>query len=343
MSKKHFSSITTVLAASILFIACGDDEKKSSCDQARTCADASAQCGTIDDGCGKPLNCGTCSGAELCGVTGTPNVCAAAPTQPNAPSGISPAQSSALSLIQDLRARIGVPYLTMVKELNTAAQAHATYGKQHAADANCQSTGHDEKMGCAGFTGTEHGQRVTAAGYKQPATFEIVHFLDDPETAVPAWLITLWHRIPLIHPSVLDFGYGSEMGWQVLDAGQARPTLDMPNAVSFYPYEGATVDAKAGAENPEPPALPAGCSERGMYVSVLFDYNAKFEVETHELFGPKDELVEHTWVAPTDSAFLWNSYAMVPCALESGKDYKVHVKGKINDVSFDRWSSFKTK
>ncbi len=66
---------------------CGADELCSSdgmcvC-QPTTCAEAGAQCGSIDDGCGGTLDCGGCDGATECGAGGTPNVCAC----PNVPPG----------------------------------------------------------------------------------------------------------------------------------------------------------------------------------------------------------------------------------------------------------------
>jgi hypothetical protein len=45
----------------------------------RTCLEAGAECGTIDDGCGDPLVCGTCTGGEICGAGGQPNTCAPPP------------------------------------------------------------------------------------------------------------------------------------------------------------------------------------------------------------------------------------------------------------------------
>ena len=40
-----------------------------------TCAEAEAQCGALDDGCGGELDCGVCLGVGVCGGGGTPNVC----------------------------------------------------------------------------------------------------------------------------------------------------------------------------------------------------------------------------------------------------------------------------
>ncbi|NLN61451.1 MAG: hypothetical protein GX146_01035 [Myxococcales bacterium] len=41
----------------------------------KTCLDHDANCGELDDGCGAPLQCGTCEGELTCGGAGLPNVC----------------------------------------------------------------------------------------------------------------------------------------------------------------------------------------------------------------------------------------------------------------------------
>jgi hypothetical protein len=41
----------------------------------RTCADVGANCGTIGDGCGGSLDCGTCTAPFICGGGGIPSVC----------------------------------------------------------------------------------------------------------------------------------------------------------------------------------------------------------------------------------------------------------------------------
>ena len=41
----------------------------------RGCADVGATCGTISDGCGDTVECGSCPPGEVCGGGGTPNVC----------------------------------------------------------------------------------------------------------------------------------------------------------------------------------------------------------------------------------------------------------------------------
>ncbi len=53
--------------------------------QPTTCATALANCGSIPDGCGGTLACGTCQGTDTCGGSGTPNVCGGADRFPGDP------------------------------------------------------------------------------------------------------------------------------------------------------------------------------------------------------------------------------------------------------------------
>ncbi len=48
----------------------------------QTCADQGFNCGPAGDGCGGSLDCGTCSGCQVCGGGGTPGVCGGACCKP---------------------------------------------------------------------------------------------------------------------------------------------------------------------------------------------------------------------------------------------------------------------
>jgi hypothetical protein len=48
--------------------------------QPATCAALGKNCGSVPDGCGGTLSCGTCSAPQSCGGGGTPNVCGCTPT-----------------------------------------------------------------------------------------------------------------------------------------------------------------------------------------------------------------------------------------------------------------------
>ena len=47
-----------------------------------TCQAQNAQCGSVPDGCGGTLSCGSCTPPETCGGSGTPNVCGQAACVP---------------------------------------------------------------------------------------------------------------------------------------------------------------------------------------------------------------------------------------------------------------------
>ena len=44
----------------------------------RTCSQANANCGDVDNGCGIPMNCGACANGQTCGGGGSPNRCGCA-------------------------------------------------------------------------------------------------------------------------------------------------------------------------------------------------------------------------------------------------------------------------
>ncbi|SEU37552.1 hypothetical protein SAMN05443572_112142 [Myxococcus fulvus] len=49
------------------------------CCEPTTCVAQGKNCGVISNGCGSPLDCGTCPSGQACGTGGVPNVCACAP------------------------------------------------------------------------------------------------------------------------------------------------------------------------------------------------------------------------------------------------------------------------
>lgn len=259
---------------------------------------------------------------------------------PPPPADASEAQREALRIVDELRDRIGVPCARMVSEINAAAQAHADYGVANAGVAGCTSTGHEETEGCDGFTGVNFWERMVTAGYAGGASSEIAHFMGDPAIAIDGWVGTLWHRIPIVAPNTLELGYGSAVGWDVMDFGTQQPADAA--GVWFYPYDGATVAPWGGDEVPPPPDPPAGCGggfcQWGTFVTILFDQSAVVTVEVHELEGPSG-LVVHNWES---GGFLGNGFAMVTDPLESGADYTVRVAGQLGAVPFDRTITFHT-
>jgi hypothetical protein len=70
----------TVVAVAAAALACGakdggGGEPPPTACAAQDCLTKGATCGTIDDGCGNTLQCGTCGAGETCGANGKANVC----------------------------------------------------------------------------------------------------------------------------------------------------------------------------------------------------------------------------------------------------------------------------
>lgn len=76
-SRSMFFGVMAVLAVGAL--ACGDDDNKGKADaapcQPTTCQAAGANCGSMPDGCGQVIQCGSCTAPEVCGGGGAANVC----------------------------------------------------------------------------------------------------------------------------------------------------------------------------------------------------------------------------------------------------------------------------
>ncbi len=75
-----YSSTLAVAAAALLIAGCSDNGGSTPKQDAApcvptTCAAQGKECGTMPDGCGGQISCGTCSGALTCGGGGVANVC----------------------------------------------------------------------------------------------------------------------------------------------------------------------------------------------------------------------------------------------------------------------------
>ena len=81
------SVLVGALAALVLAVpACGDDDNKGKPDattcQPTTCQAAGTNCGSMPDGCGQVIQCGSCTAPEVCGGGGVANVCGAGTCRP---------------------------------------------------------------------------------------------------------------------------------------------------------------------------------------------------------------------------------------------------------------------
>jgi cysteine-rich repeat protein len=262
--------------------------------------------------------------------------------------GASAQSAAALHAINAIRAKANVRGISESPALDAASLAHANYYVNNAAAYSGGLSPHNEDMTYPmGFTGVNFWDRDTAAGFTGSAMFEVMAFSDDPTSAVPQWLNTVLHRVPILHPNAAQTGYGgaSAMGRAAdVDDFGSGPSED-PNQIVLWPPPGAidAVGSFAGNEGPMPPAPPGGSFPSGPIISILFDNSATVTITAHELRDSGGNLLTTTWITPSDpsvGAFMMGSYAMYAAGpAASGATFSVHLTGTINGTAFTRdWS-----
>ncbi|MER7463153.1 CAP domain-containing protein [Streptomyces sp. NPDC097981] len=138
-------------------------------------------------------------------------VTSANPTPPStAPSG--PA-AEVVALVNQERAKVGCPALTVNAKLTTAALNHS---KDMAAHANMSHTGSD---------GSDPGQRITRSGYTWMTYGENVAYgYSTPEQVMTGWMNSPGHRENILNCSFKEIGVGLAQpgSYWTQDFGAAR-------------------------------------------------------------------------------------------------------------------------
>ena len=253
---------------------------------------------------------------------------------PPAPDGSPESAVAALKAINSARLAAGAPCVKMVAEINKAAENHCKYYIDPANDGMCTANPHNEVMGCAGFTGTGPGQRMTAAGYS--ARFgggEVMAFLNSPQGSVDTWINSVWHRTPMLDPWTGDMGYGATAGCDVMDFGTSSTTA--PNdTVLLYPYDGQVnvpTSFNGMYEGPMPPAPTTGWPS----ASVITVYGKMLNLTEHVLTKDGDTTpIAHTLMdtnnPEVDAGY--KLYLRTTAFLYSDKPFEANTKYRVKIV-----------
>jgi uncharacterized protein YkwD len=225
-------------------------------------------------------------------VTGSTDISMCTPP----PAGSSDKAVEAWTILNKIRVAGGAGCMNMVATLNTSAQAHCDYKATNRSNASCTADAHTEISGCPGFTGMDVQSREIAAGYPRNLAYTEVALTygNNPAMAIPGWLVTPFHRIPMVDPWTTDMGWGGGPGCDVIDIG--RGNVRPPDTtVGMYPYDGqADVPLSFnGLESPQPPP-PSGGWPSSYPVSV---YAQKLNVTEHVITKDGSTTpLEHTWL-----------------------------------------------
>jgi len=224
------------------------------------------------------------------GMPPAPGMCPAPPA--NAPANA----VQALNAVNQIRLAAGAGCMNLVTALVTSATAHCNYEAANASNAMCTADPHGEVMSCTGFTGADAQSREVAAGYPRALAYTevLTTFGNNPVAAVPGWIDTVWHRIPMLDPWTTDMGYGGAARCDVIDIGRGMSSVPA-DAVAVYPYDGQTnvPPTFSGLEGPAPPA-PSGGWPSSYPINI---YAQRISVTQHVLTKDGDSTpIDHLWL-----------------------------------------------
>lgn len=250
------------------------------------------------------------------------------------PAAASASAVNAWTMLNELRLPAGAGCINMAPELMKSAQAHCDYRAMNRGNSAClTSSAHNEVMGCPGFTGANVQAREIAAGYpRQLAYTEVaLSYGDNPMLAIPGWLVTPFHRIPMLDPWTTDMGWGGGPGCDLIDFG--RGTAKAPDAtVVVFPYDGQTNVPLSfnGLEAPQPPA-PAGGWPSSYPVSI---YAQQLKITEHVLTREgSDTPLAHTWLDTQNPGnaglrpYFANTALLYGAPFEANTTYRVKLVG----------------
>ncbi len=270
-------------------------------------------------------------------------------TCPTPPSG-SPANAvTAWKVLNQTRLAAGAGCMNLVSALDTSAQAYCSYEANNASNATCVAQAHTEVSGCTGFTGADVQTREVAAGYPQSLAYTEVAttFGNNPTAAVPNWIDTVFHRIPLLDPWTVDMGYGGATGCDAIDIGRGMSTAATKTVV-VYPYDGQTdvPPSFSGLEGPTPPA-PSGGFPSAYPINI---YAQNLAVTTHVLTKDGDSTpIDHLWLDKNSSqisaglqGYFYDTAFMYGAPFANNTKYHVQIVGTYSGGTLNESWSFTT-
>jgi uncharacterized protein YkwD len=308
---------------------------------------------TLDAGSTPPLDLDAGStGPSVTPDSGGSNDGSTPSTSVNCPTPPSSASANALQawkVLNQTRVAAGSGCMNLVADLDTSAQAYCNYEASNASNMMCIAQAHVEVAGCTGFTGADVQSREMDAGYPAALAYSEVAttFGNNPTAAVPSWINTVFHRIPILDPWTVDMGYGGATGCDAIDIGRGTSTVPT-NTIVVYPYDGQTdvPPAFSGLEGPAPPA-PAGGFPSSYLINI---YAQGLSVTTHVLTKDGDSTpLAHLWLDKNSSdlqaglqGYFYDTGFLYGAPFASNTKYHVQIGGTYSGGTLNKSWSFTT-
>lgn len=231
----------------------------------------------------------------------------------------------------------GLDAVAIDDDLSKGAAAHASYLSVNHVPPGLGA--HDEKEGDPGYT-----PEGKAAGQASDIEW------GPPAGSVDELMSELFHRIPILRPSLAKIGVGQADGGHitVIDLTQGIVgNPDVERVIAFPVPDQKDVPTHFGSESPDP--IPSDASRPAGYPVTLTQYDRSFKVTEAtatlvEGDGIPVEVHFSTPEKPAHEIYQLNTIAMIPARpLKSGTKYTAHVTCKMGGVPFDKTWSFTTK
>ncbi len=259
-------------------------------------------------------------------------------------------QSIALGKVNYYRSLVKLDPVTLNKHLNKTSQSHAKYNIIH------NLSGHTEKHGQSGYSGTWPWDRMKYFGYglftyatevcSARWASESYPLRIDPEWAVDSWVDTVYHRLPVISPNVYEAGFGSgKIGNHVAYVMDfANPGFTPKRQVIYYPVNGqhSVPTEFTGDETPDP--LPGKSYPVGYPITVTFNGYDDIRVKDVGLTDDNYNEVDFYKILPNSDKHIGETFAIIPVIpLRSDTTYHVSVLARADGKTINLNWEFRTK
>lgn len=258
---------------------------------------------------------------------------------PTAEPTAAPSGDAVLDRINYFRALAGLAPLPANAALMQSTRNHADYYVLNGGGA------HTESPGMPGFTGASIHDRAVAAGYARYSWVdEDVAFNTDEVGNVDLFVETVFHRLPLLHPSAIAIGYATASGngrsIMVIDVGLDQnydPGVDLP---VVYPGSGQTDVPRLWYAYESPDPVPGVPNPVGSPLTVSFLIGQSVEWGAVTLVSAAGTAVD---VILAEGPTWRKSLGIVPrTPMEPGTTYTATVTGTVDGGAFSYSWSFST-
>lgn len=256
-------------------------------------------------------------------------------------------QQGALDALNAARKQAHLNPAHLDDRISSGATAHAYWWLFNLSLPAIKGLGiHREVANTSGFTGVTMRDRSTTFGFPQASMAEDITHRGEPAAAIKDWVDSVYHRFPLMIPTLDAIGFGEASGgglpMDVLDMGYLNQLGD-PRQMVVFPAEGQTAVPVAFVGNELPdPVPPGGKYPTGYPVTLNFNPFVKVTVSASEIRDAAGHLVDSYVLPPTHVEE--NVLTILPKApLTAKTTYQLHVTGSIDGAGFTRDWSFTTE